>query len=322
MTWVSIATAGDAGTTQRWREITLDNDVFADDDGGYTGGISYGWGYSGFSDFNSENLPDWVHRATRDWYISTIPGRQRAVAYAIEQKAFTPDDIDSRALVVDDRPYVGMLTWRGDLHAFDDAVADRIALQVGVVGSISGAEKVQDFIHDLTGSDKANGWDNQIDNEIVARLEAERLWRLGATRLGGVEADAIGTLQAGLGNLRSDLGTGLTLRIGRHLLDTWAAASPRPTKSTHPLTRDSANRWQVFLSAYARYVANDVTIDGNTFENSHSVDLEHGQAIVSLGAAYSWTNWAIMASYQWGTDEFEEQRSDTEFGTLNISYRF
>ena len=69
-------------------------------------------------------------------------------------------------------------------------------------------------------------------------------------------------------------------------------------------------------------MANDVTIDGNTFEDSHSVDLEHGQAIASLGFAYAWSDWGVLAAFHWGTDEFEEQRSDTEYGTLGISYRF
>ena len=323
ISWVSTALAGDTGDDVRhWREVIADNDLFSGDDDGYTGGIAYSWGHTGFSDFGSGNLPDWIHAVTGDWYISTIPGRRRAIAYTIGQKVFTPDDTESRALVVDDRPYVGMLTWAVDLHAFDDAVADRLALEAGVVGSISGAEQVQDLVHDLSGSDKDNGWDNQIENEIVVRLEAERMWRLAASRLGGLETDTVGMVQAGLGNLRSDLGAGVTLRIGRGLAGTWAVASPRPTKTARPLTRRRAHRWQAFLSAYARYVANDVTIDGNTFEDSHSVDLEHAQAIASLGFAYTWADWGILAAYQWGTDEFEGQDSDTELGTLTVSYGF
>ena len=93
-------------------------------------------------------------------------------------------------------------------------------------------------------------------------------------------------------------------------------------RSAHALPGRRESSWQVFLTAAGSYVANDITIDGNTFEDSHSVSLEHGQALGSLGFAFSRQNWRLLFAYQMGTDEFDEQDYDREFATLSVAYRF
>ena len=45
-------------------------------------------------------------------------------------------------------------------------------------------------------------------------------------------------------------------------------------------------------------------------------------AIGALGFALGYDNWAVLFAYQMGTDQFEEQDYDTEFGTLSVGYRF
>ena len=314
--------AGEDPAAGRWHQLTVDNDAFSGSDNGYSGGAEYSWGYKGFSEFGSERLPAWIHFLTRNLYISDLPDRQRAIAYGIQGQVYTPDDTDSRELVKDDRPYAGLLLWRGTLHAFNDTVSDRLGLQLGVVGPASGGETFQDFFHDLVGSDKANGWDHQLENEPVIRVEAERLWRLGDGSLGGTEFDTIGMAQAGVGNLRSDAGLGLALRVGKNLADTWATASPDVAKMARALPGGRASSWQLFFTLHGSYVANDITIDGNTFEDSHSVSLEHAQALGSLGFAFSRDNWGLLFAYQMGTDEFEDQDYDREFATLSIAYSF
>lgn len=318
----TVAHAGEGAAFDRWGQLTMDNDAFAGEDDGYTGGVAYNWGYTGFSEFDSEALPTWIQYLTRNLYISTLPDRQRAVAYTVDAKAYTPDDTDSKKNIEDDRPYAGLLLWSGDLYAFNSKIADRLGLKLGVVGPASGAEHLQDLAHSISGTDKVKGWDNQLDNEPVIRLEAERMWRLQEGSLGSVEFDTIGMTQAGIGNLRSDAGLGAAFRIGRNLSDTWATASPDPSKMAHALPGKQRVSWQVFMNVYGSYVANDITIDGNTFEDSHSVSLEHGQAIGALGFAFAYDNWGMLFAYQIGTDRFEEQDYDTKFGTLSMSYRF
>lgn len=318
----STTIAEDGNSFDRWGQLTLNNDFVAGEDNGYTGGFECNWGYTRFSEFDAETLPGWIRYLTENLYIYTMPDRQRAVAYTVGSRVYTPDDTDRRDLIEDDRPYAGLLLWSGDLYAFNSKVADRLGLEIGAVGQASGAEQLQDLVHDITGSDKANGWDNQLENEPVIRLEAERIWRLKESSLGNVEIDTIGMVQAGVGNLRSDAGVGATFRAGRNLSDSWVTASPEPSKRAQTLPGGQRTSWQLFLSVYGRYVANDITIGGNTFEDSHSVSLEHGQVFGALGFAFTRKSWGILFAYQAGTDQFEEQDYDTTYGTLSVAYRF
>lgn len=76
------------------------------------------------------------------------------------------------------------------------------------------------------------------------------------------------------------------------------------------------DNWQLLLSLYGRYVANDITIDGNTFKDSHSVELINEQALAS-----NWQNWGFIFALQSGSDTYEEQDSSTKFGALSVTYR-
>ena len=76
-----------------------------------------------------------------------------------------------------------------------------------------------------------------------------------------------------------------------------------------------------FANVIARYVFNDITLDGNYFSNSHSVDLTNEQALVSAG--FSWHNdeWGVVASIQDSTRTFEERKENTLFGSVSLNFR-
>ena len=81
-------------------------------------------------------------------------------------------------------------------------------------------------------------------------------------------------------------------------------------------------QWQIIMSAYARYVFNDITLDGNTFKSSQSIPLEHGQWLATIGFAISWKSLGLAYSYQRGSDEFEGQISASKFGAVSLTYTF
>lgn len=175
----------------------------------------------------------------------------------------------------------------------------------------------------MTNSGEANGWDKQLDDEPVFRLAAERMWRLHEGALGPAGFDTIGMAQTGVGNLRCDVAACVVLRIGKNLGDAWAVSTPGPTRSAHALPDRQRRSWQAFVTAYGRYVANDITIDGNTFGGRNStVSLEHGQATGIVGFAVNHENWEVLLAYRWGTDEFEGQDYNSEFATQSVAYRY
>lgn len=305
-----------------WAQLTWENDLFVGADNGYTNGVGFGWGHRGLSGTEDPTLPRWIASLAGSTYITNLPQREYAVAYGVGQAMFTPDNISATELIEDSRPYAGLVFWSGALYAFDQQQADRLSLTLGVVGPAAGAKHTQKFVHSLSGATKPQGWRNQIENEPVFALEAQRLWRLGEGRLGFLELDGVGGGSAQIGNLASHLTTGLTLRVGSRLASTWSGVSLVPARTINTFASDRLASWQLFMSVSGRYVANDITLDGNTFEDSHSVPLEHAQGLASVGLAVNRGHWAASLSYQAGTDQYEGQQNDTRFGSFTLTYLY
>ena len=271
-----------------WYSLTFENDAFGvieTSDDGYSNGISFAWGYAPRDSFTDLDLPSWIQRISGWTYLNGSDGNSYSVNYSLIQGMYTPSDLEETALIEDDRPYAGTLLWASRVHSFDSRIANSLGLTLGVVGPASLAEQSQKVIHQIIGAREPMGWDNQIGNEPVFRVDAKHIIRLIDFNLGKtVEFDTNFYGQAGVGNLRSDVGAGLAFRIGNQLDQSFAYINPVLARGVNTLagTPSNAFNWQVVASFYGSYVFNDITIDGNTFKDSHSVDLINEQGIASL----------------------------------------
>lgn len=302
--------------------VTFENDVLFKEDGEYTNGLAVAWGYKDIKGFDDETLPSWLAFLADKTYLSNGgDNKQYDVGYGLAQTMQTSTDITVAELVEDDAPYAGFLGWKSSLLAFDEHQVDEVGLILGVVGPASGAEQTQKFIHKITDSDEPMGWDNQLENELVFRVDAKRLWRLADFNVGSTEFDIIGGAVGGLGNLRSDVGGAVSLRWGQDLQRSFSSVAVIPARDPNPLG-NSKDGWYVFANLGVSYVANNIFIDGNTFKDSHSVDLIHEQATISAGAAVNISNWSFLVSLVRGTDQYETQTEFSRFGSFAVSYNF
>ena len=309
-----------------WYTLSAENDAFGvlhHSDNGYSNGISYSWGHVGFDAFDTLAMPQWI-RAISTWtWLNDGSNKDYAIAYGVAQGMYTPEEIEDPELNPDDRPYAGTLLWKPEINSIATHYANNMGLTLGVVGPASLAEYSQKITHKLIGAAEPQGWEHQIGNEPVFRVEAERIQRLGNISLTDTTiVDVLAIGEAAVGNLKSDIGGGLGLRIGNTLNNNFAFYHPLAGRAANTFAAERTNRfsWQFVASVYGSYVFNDITLDGNTFKDSHSVELIHEQAFVSLSAACSWYNWGIIFSTQRGTEQFEGQPDITNFGALSVTY--
>lgn len=307
-----IANAADKTTH---RSFAWENDAIIDDDGGYTNGFAYSWGR-----LLEEDRPLWVEKTSQWLPYPEIPAFQEAVGYQISQTIFTPSDIKTPELIEDDRPYAGLLLGSLNHYRFNADKAVHYETILGVVGPVSGAEQVQRFIHELIDVNIPQGWDNQLDNEPLIRLGYEQLWRAHEIQLGeSLEYDLLLAGDIRAGNLSSDVGGGLTLRLGKGLVNSFPMAWLTPGRRLPALAGSNSGDWNVFATLYGTYVFNDITIDGNTFKDSHSVELTHPQGRYVVGVNYFFRNWSLSLSVQESTASFENSEENTFFSTLGFS---
>ena len=245
-----------------------------------------------------------------------MPDKRRAITYQIAQGMLTPENIDL--------PYSGLLLWKVSQYAFDENVTDKLSLTLGMVGPVSLAEQTQKAVHKIGGATEPLGWHHQLENEPVFKLGVSRKWRLiNGSFSKSVEYDVVGAGELGLGNLASHLDAGVTFRFGSQLSRTFPAVTVLPGREVNPLVGTERRTYYFFISALGRYVANNIVIDGNTFRDSHSVSLEHGQNIYSAGVSVSFGDWSILFSVADQSKTFKEATKDrSSFGSLSISWGF
>lgn len=281
----------------RFFTLTFENDVFVGEDDGFTNGLGLTWGRGPFTSFSPDNIPGVLHWLAKRTYVNR-PNKVKGVAYHLGQFIQTPKDITIAEPQPDDIPWAGLLSLQTTLYAWDRNVSDQLSFTFGVVGPLALADEAQTLVHDIIGADEPQGWDNQIDNELVVSVSAVRNQKL-YTRYGDKYGfDVIGLGQAGAGTILSSIGGGLAARFGTNMRFSHATFDLLPDRQVNSLALAPSNDFYTYLGASATYVFNDVLLDGNTFEDSPSAPLENGQNLITAGlvAKYGRYAWVFQLS--------------------------
>ena len=159
-----------------------------------------------------------VSRALPPLWIKTSA---QNVGYVFGQNIYTPQDIQTNALIKTDRPYGGMfLQRRGETGEARIPVLESFEVDSGVTGPDSLAAATQvNFHHWFLASDVPRGWSNQLANEPGLLLKYERLRRLSPNEETARYVDLIPHAGAEVGNVAIFGDLGATLRVGVNLPD-------------------------------------------------------------------------------------------------------
>ncbi|MBX2858148.1 MAG: lipid A deacylase LpxR family protein [Cellvibrionaceae bacterium] len=301
----------------------FENDVFFQEDGGYTNGFSLAYGSGGFDQLDDSNTWRLWLPLIRLSHIDNYANRTYAVSHLIGQVMNTPEDITVAEVIEDQQPYSGITLLRNNFHSFDGILSDRLGVYFGLVGPLSYAEQAQRFVHELTDGTEPAGWDNQLENELVFKIELARSRKLLQKRASDkLVFELISSTNVGVGNLSSDLGLGIGFRLGTKLSEVVNIATELPGREINPMALNAGFNWYVFAAVLGKYVFNDISIDGNTFRDSHSVELNHRQALLSYGFAVSFNRWVVGYTSARSSKTYRSQPESANFGAINITYMF
>lgn len=303
-------------SARRWSaSLRLENDTFAGRDRFYTNGVSLSVAHTGRSWLDP--VADWL-----PW------GRgRRTVGYEVGQIMVTPTDIARPVPDPHDRPYAGILFAALSLHVDRTNRYHGLKFITGVVGPWSLAEETQSAVHRIVGSVQPQGWDNQLHNELVLNLvyEHRRKYRL----LGRRESWAVEALPmagAMLGNVLTQGQLGGQVRFGYSIPDDFGTTLMRGVVHIPPPRErtDGRSRWGLFVygGVNANLVLRNITLDGNTWKDSPSVDKEWFVPAVEVGVATGTRRFLASFSYIFWSREFKGQQKNSEFGALTFSYFF
>jgi lipid A 3-O-deacylase len=296
----------------------LENDTFSGNDRYYTNGFLFAWRAPSY------DPPAWLERVTEGGGLFFPSGGVTRWGLSFGQKIYTPEDTLANNPDPKDRPYAAWLYGAVTLHSYTARELGTLELQLGVVGPSALGEWVQNTTHDLMQIDRAYGWKYQLRDEPGVNLVANRQWRING------EADAAGrrfglvpSLAASLGNVHTYAAAGMMLRYGTELEADFGPPRVRPVSAGSVFFQPTGRfGWYVFGGVEGRAVARDISLDGNTWRDSRSVDREVLVGDASAGLALIFGATRLTATYTIRSKEFETQREASQFGSVSIAFRF
>lgn len=161
--------------------------------------------------------------------------------WRLTQDIFTPQEIESPQLLVNDRPFASyLIATRGKTYA-DQMLGLRLTTEwtFGVLGKYSGGGRMQNAFHEIVNfADPIPGWVNEVKPDLIVNYQLSLQQRIGQRRFGAV--------------------TGIDLRVGSLFTDLkpelqifWQAIRLSDSRTLH-----------FELTGSARLVGHNATLTG------------------------------------------------------------
>lgn len=303
---------------QQWSmSVRWENDTFGNTDRFYTNGISLSLSHTG---------PSWI-----DPLADFLPWGQgrRTVSYDMAQVMVTPDDTKRSVPDPTDRPYVGILSVGLTLHVEQSNSYHGLRFLTGVVGPWSLAGETQCEVHRLVRSGQPQGWDYQLENEPILNLAYEYRHKF---RLAGRHdvwiVETLPTAGGWLGNILIQGQIGGLLRAGYNIPNDFGPTLlrgmghlPPPRRSESPKSNSDWG-FSIYGGGFASLVLRDITLDGNTFKDSPSIDKNLFVPAAGVGMTIGNRHFLTSFNYVFWGKEFKGQEEYSKFGAITFSYLF
>jgi lipid A 3-O-deacylase len=311
--------------------IYWENDAFIGKDGDYTNGLKMSLSTPYKTGRTGSHLPAWTHPIINLLPFVNDPDYPRAVSVSIGQDIYTPEDTDRKDLIEDDRPYAGITYVSTGFHSKKDGRKNSWELMIGILGPHSYAEDLQNWTHDSIHSRRARGWDNQLKDELLVEAVYETQWRQyqsGSSE--GFGFDVIPHLGGRIGNINIYANTGAEARIGWGLPRNYGTCPIRTGCETDSeyggpetaIPAENRSGIHFFTAMDVRAVLWDITLDGSTYRDSHSVDKMNIVADFMAGVGIEYREIKASYSYIYRTKQFRSQDRNQIFGAISVSYSY
>ncbi|MGB3212522.1 MAG: lipid A deacylase LpxR family protein [Desulforhopalus sp.] len=311
----------------------LENDLFGGTDRHYTNAVKFSWLSRDLKKFSDDHQLPGLAR----WIVDKTAAVDQEdflhnIAFSMGQNIYTPQDIDESALISDDRPYAGWTYFSAALHSRNTSLLNTFEISLGMVGPASLAEDSQKFFHENLGlSEDPQGWDNQLADELGLMLTWQRFWRvIRESSDSGFAYDIIPHAGLTAGNVFTYANLGGELRFGYNLPMDFGTSLIRPGGGTSapvsmgdPRLGSGGNiGLTFFVGADGRAIARNIFLDGNTWQDSHSVDKNYLVADISSGVSLAYKKMKLTYTHVYRSEEFDGQDGGHLFGSLTLSYTF
>ena len=285
--------------------VNWQNDLFLKLDKDFTNGIELSYlAYAG-----RFKIP----RVKKRGQAMGLPNAYRE--YSIVQHIFTPENLGTDEIIYEDRPYAGYLYMRLKSLGLSKGaeLIFTLSWELGILGPAAYGGEIQDFIHDNTPSPAPEGWDNQIQNDLVLNFNFGMEKALVNRNAFVLTVPSL--LKAG--TLYTNLSTGLKLRWGKF-----------QEYFGSPYNLSVKDKIQYYLDGGAgiQLIAYNATLQGGVFsdKNQHVIATSDVERLVYFATArlnFSYKRMLINGGVRFTSKTYEFGESH-RYGFIGLGYSF
>ena len=255
--------------------------------------------------------------------FSDYKNQDNYLSFSYGQKIYTPKDLEAATIIKEDRPYAGYMYIKSSLHQATKEHLHSLSMQVGMIGPSVQMDKVQEMIHSLIGSDDPMGWNFQLKNELILQLNYayKKYVELSDSFV------FIPEYGFDLGNASTKVYTAGLIRWGQDLPQDFGSVQMDSCsfgKIPHSVMQEYKDVLSYSFSFWfkANLVGRDIFLDGNTFQDSHSVEKKFFVAEAGYGLSLYYGAFSIEYLRKHLSKEFKTQEKYHNYGSLFFSYNF
>ena len=275
-------------------QFGIDNDVIFQSDGDYSSGLYLGYGA--------------VHNSNNAHGIFRLDGGEYSWSAQLGQKIWTPSDLNPVTPVAGERPYAGLLYARLGTGVFKTEQAYDLSLMIGIMGPSSGAESLQKNSHRGFGSTVPQGWDYQVENQVVGDLKVEMDHLLVRTKGQGFHHELSGFGRLVAGNFQPEIAVGAGWRWGRGLGDSFNHSMLRPHRQ-QVLNTGKQTQAYLYSSIELRHRFKDTAVTGKTLKPVPQITPQKMQGSVTVGGVTYFGSTGVSFSVTGYSRSFKEDKS-------------
>ena len=210
---LQVSLSAQQETYQHAFSVAFENDMFNKMDWYYTNGLQFLLYHESLqkSPVDRILLPFKIREKDRAWYGLTL-----------RQELYTPRDLEEDTIRARDHPYAATLTLtqRRVVNRPESGTRFTTGLRVGILGPAALGFHAQDIIHRITPSNPPQGWDYQVQNDVILNYDFmvdKEILRDGVSIMGLKGIARMGTLHTDFSGgiwYRLDMGQDYFERLG------------------------------------------------------------------------------------------------------------
>ena len=302
--------------------LLIENDSITREDDNYTSGVNLGYvsgtrELDGFSQFLANKI---------------VRPQGPAVArrgFMLTHAFYTPDNLRVAEFQPGEHPYAAFFTGEATWIVQQRHRVDRFSIETGFVGTSALGENLQKATHEITGDVDPQGWDTQVDDEILLNLHYNVQKRFLRDReIFGVPMDLIVGGVASAGNKYTGLGGSTTLRWGPGI--DASLSLPRVRTALHggpgffTPRSDGGFGWYIFGGGDVRAVAHNIVLDDSFFREDDFTDVQSSVWVADfeIGAVAQRGKYQLALTLVARSPQFDEENETQTFGSVSLSRKF